>query len=115
MTKAPPAVPAGFFFQIFVGARRRKGDPLKYLLCIIAAFAYTNVHAAAWQPANGHKQIPIWPGVIPDAKSAAGPEDEMSHQSNASDLPAACAKRSGRPGRVFSSLLCGPEEGECTR
>jgi acetyl esterase/lipase len=50
---------------------------LKYLLCIIAAFAYTNVHAAAWQPANGHKQIPIWPGVIPDAKSAAGPEDEM--------------------------------------
>jgi acetyl esterase/lipase len=51
---------------------------LKYLLSTIAVFAYTNVHAAAWQPANGHQQLPIWPGAIPDAKSATGPEGEMT-------------------------------------
>ena len=51
---------------------------MKYLLSIIAVLAYTNVHAAAWQPASGYQQLPIWPGVIPDAKSAAGPEDEVT-------------------------------------
>src|SRR5712671_2592862 len=28
----------------------------------------------AWQPSQGHTQIPIWPGVIPDAQSVKGPE-----------------------------------------
>ena len=51
---------------------------MKYLLSIIAVLAYTNVHAAAWQPASGQQQLPIWPGAIPDAKSAAGPEDEVT-------------------------------------
>jgi acetyl esterase/lipase len=51
---------------------------LKNILCIIAAFAYANVHAAAWQPTDGHKQLPIWPGVVPDARPAVGPEDEMT-------------------------------------
>lgn len=61
-----------------VSSRLLKENSLKYIFCIIAAFAFTNVHAAAWQPANGHKQLAIWPGMIPDAKSATGPEDEMT-------------------------------------
>ena len=28
----------------------------------------------AWQPSPGHTQIPIWPGVIPDARPVKGPE-----------------------------------------
>jgi acetyl esterase/lipase len=29
---------------------------------------------STWQPSPGHAQIPIWPGVAPDAQTAAGPE-----------------------------------------
>lgn len=28
----------------------------------------------AWQPSPGHRQLPIWPGVAPDARPAEGPE-----------------------------------------
>ena len=27
-----------------------------------------------WQPSPGHTQIPLWPGAVPDAQPAAGPE-----------------------------------------
>lgn len=27
-----------------------------------------------WEPSPGHTQIPLWPGAIPDARQAAGPE-----------------------------------------
>jgi acetyl esterase/lipase len=30
---------------------------------------------AAWQPAPGHTQVPIWPGVVPDAQPVEGPEE----------------------------------------
>ena len=29
---------------------------------------------AGWQPSTGHTQIPIWPGVVPDARHVDGPE-----------------------------------------
>jgi acetyl esterase/lipase len=29
----------------------------------------------SWQPSPGHRQVPIWPGSVPDAQPAAGPED----------------------------------------
>jgi acetyl esterase/lipase len=29
---------------------------------------------AAWQPSPGHKQVTIWPGVVPDARHIEGPE-----------------------------------------
>ncbi|MCE3608117.1 alpha/beta hydrolase [Massilia sp. P8910] len=51
---------------------------MKNILYIVAAFTCANVQAAAWQPAIGHTQLPIWPGAIPDAKPATGPEDEMT-------------------------------------
>lgn len=28
----------------------------------------------AWQPSPGHTQLPIWPGVVPDARPVDGPE-----------------------------------------
>jgi acetyl esterase/lipase len=31
-------------------------------------------HLAAWQPSAGHVQVPIWPGVVPDAVKLDGPE-----------------------------------------
>jgi acetyl esterase/lipase len=29
---------------------------------------------AAWQPSAGHTQLPLWPGVAPDARALEGPE-----------------------------------------
>jgi acetyl esterase/lipase len=51
---------------------------LRYVLGMIAMFACANLHAASWQPANGNRQMPIWPGTIPDAKLAFGPESEVT-------------------------------------
>lgn len=41
------------------------------LVLMVSASA---VRAAAWQPAAGHVQIPIWPGVAPDAVPNPEPE-----------------------------------------
>lgn len=30
--------------------------------------------SAVWQPSTGHVQVPIWPGAVPNARPAAGPE-----------------------------------------
>jgi acetyl esterase/lipase len=38
------------------------GEPLLY------------AREAGWRPSSGHKQVPIWPGVVPDAKPVDGPE-----------------------------------------
>jgi acetyl esterase/lipase len=40
------------------------------------AKAWQPPSAAPWQPSPGHTQIPIWPGVAPDAKPVSGPETE---------------------------------------
>jgi acetyl esterase/lipase len=42
---------------------------------MLAVLACANVSAAAWQPAGGPQQLPIWPDAIPNAKPAAGPEN----------------------------------------
>ncbi|MFL6659976.1 MAG: alpha/beta hydrolase [Massilia sp.] len=48
---------------------------MKQLLWLIAALVCTHTQAAPWQPAQGHQQIPLWPGAIPNAKSGAIPEE----------------------------------------
>ena len=47
------------------------------LLAFLAVAVGTPGFAAgqtAWQPSPGHTQIPIWPGVVPDAQPVKGPE-----------------------------------------
>ncbi|UMR28485.1 hypothetical protein MJ904_15095 [Massilia sp. MB5] len=55
-------------------------NTLKYLFSILAIFASVNACAVEWQPSAGHTQLPIWPGAIPNAKPAPGPENEMTLQ-----------------------------------
>lgn len=45
-------------------------------LCIVFAFSSCTANAQThiWQPSPGHKQIPIWPGKVPDAQAVPGPE-----------------------------------------
>jgi acetyl esterase/lipase len=50
---------------------------LKHLLFLLTLLASVNVCAGPWQPSSGHAQLPIWPGAIPDAQTAAGPGEEV--------------------------------------
>ena len=47
---------------------------LLFALCLVFAFAGLRAQTPSWQPSPGHTQIPIWPGAVPDAQPAAGPE-----------------------------------------
>jgi acetyl esterase/lipase len=40
----------------------------------LACSAGAQQHLPPWQPASGHKQVPIWPGVSPDSVKYDGPE-----------------------------------------
>jgi len=52
----------------------RVGTILLALLTFAAGESGLRAQQAAWQPSSGHMQVPIWPGVIPDARPIDGPE-----------------------------------------
>jgi acetyl esterase/lipase len=47
---------------------------LIFALCVVFGFGGLNAQTPAWQPSPGHTQVPIWPGAVPDARPATGPE-----------------------------------------
>jgi acetyl esterase/lipase len=49
--------------------------PLIFALCFVFAFGGLSAQTPAWHPSPGHTQVPIWPGVVPDAQPVTGPED----------------------------------------
>ena len=48
--------------------------PLILAFCVVSGFAVLRPQTPAWQPSQGHTQVPIWPGKAPDAVPIAGPE-----------------------------------------
>ena len=51
--------------------------PFILALCAVFGFGGVSVLRAqthVWQPSPGHLQVPIWPGPVPDAQAAMGPE-----------------------------------------
>ncbi|HLY62130.1 MAG TPA: alpha/beta hydrolase [Terriglobia bacterium] len=48
--------------------------PLLYALLVVFACGGLSAQQATWQPSPGHTQVPIWPGVFPDAQTVPGPE-----------------------------------------
>ncbi len=44
-------------------------------LSLLFSFAGPRPAQSGWQPSPGHTQVPIWPGVIPDAQPIKGPEE----------------------------------------
>jgi hypothetical protein len=52
--------------------------PLIFALCVFSAFGGLSAQTPGWQPSPGHTQVPIWPGLVPGAQPAAGPEDMKS-------------------------------------
>jgi hypothetical protein len=47
---------------------------LIFVFCVVLAVGDLRAQTMVWQPAAGHTQIPIWPGVAPEAKPVPGPE-----------------------------------------
>lgn len=43
-------------------------------LSLLFSFTVPCAAQTAWQPSPGHTQVPLWPGVIPDARPVEGPE-----------------------------------------
>jgi hypothetical protein len=48
--------------------------PLLFALCVVFAFDGLSEQKPVWQPAPGHTELAIWPGVAPDPQPVAGPE-----------------------------------------
>ena len=76
--------------------------PIKSLLFALY-FVFTCgglcAQTSAWQPSPGHKQVPIWPGAAPDARSAKGPEsaEKTGKDSLVAGLPWVVVKNVSRP------------------
>ena len=47
---------------------------LIFALCVVFAFSVLSAQTPAWQPSPGHTQVPLWPGTVPNARPAKGPE-----------------------------------------
>jgi acetyl esterase/lipase len=52
----------------------RVGTALLALLALAPTEPRLCAGEPAWQPSPGHRQVPIWPGVVPDALPVEGPE-----------------------------------------
>jgi acetyl esterase/lipase len=52
----------------------RVGTALLAFLALAAREPRLSAGEPAWQPSPGHTQVPIWPGVVPDALPVEGPE-----------------------------------------
>lgn len=48
--------------------------PLIFCFCVALVYASASAQTNVWQPSPGHTQIPIWPGIVPDARPVPGPE-----------------------------------------
>ncbi|MFZ0294049.1 MAG: alpha/beta hydrolase [Candidatus Sulfotelmatobacter sp.] len=51
-------------------------------LSVVFAFGGLSAQTHAWQPSLGHMQVPIWPGLVPDAQPVAGPENETKTETD---------------------------------
>ena len=47
---------------------------LSVMLCTMLAATGVQAESQVWQPATGYKQVPIWPGAVPDEQPVPGPE-----------------------------------------
>jgi acetyl esterase/lipase len=47
---------------------------LIFAVFVLFALDGLSAQTSGWQPSPGHTQVPIWPGAVPDAQPATGPE-----------------------------------------
>ncbi len=56
--------------------------PLLIALCAVFGLGGLSAQTPVWQPSPGHMQVPIWPGVVPDAQPVANPENETTTETD---------------------------------
>ena len=49
--------------------------PAVLAVCAVGAVCPLRAQTPTWQPSPGHTQVGIWPGAVPHAQPAAGPEE----------------------------------------
>jgi acetyl esterase/lipase len=49
-----------------------------FLTFVVLAWGRLSAQTPVWEPSAGHKQLPIWPGAIPNSEPAPGPEELLS-------------------------------------
>lgn len=69
-----PSVTWTTTWRISMTARYRMRTALLVFLAFAAGAPGLAGGQTAWQPSPGHTQVPIWPGVVPDAQPVKGPE-----------------------------------------
>lgn len=66
--------PFGVTVRRAVRAVRRRDPWVGVALAVLLSFADPGAAQTAWEPAPGHTQVRIWPGVVPDARPVEKPE-----------------------------------------
>jgi len=61
--------------------------PVTLALCAVFSVSTLRAQTTVWQPSPGHAQIPIWPGVVPDARPDNEPETSAIAESLVADKP----------------------------
>jgi acetyl esterase/lipase len=56
-------------------------------LCVVFAFGRLGAQTPAWQPSEGHTQVPIWPAAAPDSQPVPGPEKAVAVDSLVAGKP----------------------------
>ena len=52
----------------------RNGAVMKSFAFAVCLLFAASAQAAEWQPSEGHTQVPLWPGTVPDVVALPGPE-----------------------------------------
>ncbi|MEP6898498.1 MAG: alpha/beta hydrolase [Rhodanobacter sp.] len=67
------------------------------VLCVLAVCGSVHAKTMVWQPAAGHTQMPLWPGTVPDAQPAPGPETVTVSKKLLAGKPATAVSNVMRP------------------
>jgi acetyl esterase/lipase len=68
-----------------------------FVFCVVLAPGDLRAQTNVWQPSPGHMQIPIWPGVVPDAEPVPGPEFASTTEKLYAGKPAVVVKNVSQP------------------
>ena len=73
------------------------------ILVFCLAFVIGGLHAQTnvWQPSPGHKQIPLWPGAVPDAQPVAGLEFSRTTKDLIAGKPVVLVENVSEPTLTF--------------
>lgn len=74
-----------------------------FVLCVMLVCGVLAAQQAVWQPSPGHRQVPIWPGAVPDALPVTGPETSTTrdHDHLVAGKPWTYVERVSQPTMTF--------------